>query len=90
MHGHGQVHAADPRLHPEEDVDQSEKKMPLPDGGCVCMYTVAGTVEIKKWIYSWLPYAEVLEPDWFRNRVQKDLSAALKHHARSRRPSTKS
>ena len=58
----------------------SEQKESLPDGGCVCTYTVAGTEEIKKWIYSWLPYAEVLEPQWFREQVEKELSVALEQY----------
>ena len=54
-----------------------------------CAYTAAGTLEVKRWIYAWLPYAEVLEPAWFRKQVEKELGAALNHHARSLRPSTK-
>jgi len=67
----------------------SEQKEPLPDGGCLCTYTVAGTIEIKQWIYSWLPHAEVLEPAWFREQVEKELSAALAHHSPPPRHSTK-
>jgi predicted DNA-binding transcriptional regulator YafY len=58
----------------------SEQKESLPDGGCVCTYTVAGTDEIKKWIYSWLPHVEVLEPSWFRKQVEKELSMSVKMH----------
>jgi hypothetical protein len=46
-----------------------------------CAYTVAGTMEIKQWIYSWLPHAEVLEPAWFREQVEKELSASLERHS---------
>ena len=60
----------------------SEKKTVLPDGSVECSYTVAGTIEIKQWIYSWLPHVEVLEPAWFREQVAKELSAALKPYAR--------
>jgi hypothetical protein len=58
----------------------SEQKTILPDGSIECTYTVAGTIEIKQWIYSWLPHAEVLEPEWFREQVQKELSASFHHH----------
>jgi predicted DNA-binding transcriptional regulator YafY len=58
----------------------SEKKTMLPDGSVECAYTVAGTIEIKQWIYSWLPHAEVLEPAWFREQVQKELASAATSH----------
>jgi predicted DNA-binding transcriptional regulator YafY len=67
----------------------SEQKEPLPDGGCLCTYTVAGTGEIKKWIYSWLPDAEVLEPAWLREQVQAELDTSVKNHSRGSGPHTK-
>jgi len=61
----------------------SEQKTVLPDGRVECTYTVAGPIEIKQWIYSWLPHAEVLEPGWLREQVEEELSAALKNHSNS-------
>jgi len=58
----------------------SEKKTVLPDGSVECTYTVAGTIEIKQWIYSWLPHAEVLEPAWLREQVRKELLQAARTH----------
>ena len=58
----------------------SEQKKLFSDGSVECRYTVAGTIEIKQWIYSWLPYAEVLEPAWFREQVQKELASAATSH----------
>lgn len=62
----------------------SEKKTVLGDGSVECTYTVAGIIEIKQWIYSWLPHAEVLEPAWFRDQVQKELRQSIKAHERAR------
>jgi predicted DNA-binding transcriptional regulator YafY len=60
----------------------SEKKRDLPEGDVELTFTVAGTGEIKKWIYSWLPDVEVLKPEWFRKQVQEELSAALGVHSK--------
>jgi predicted DNA-binding transcriptional regulator YafY len=58
----------------------SEQRSMLPDGGVELTYTVAGIDEIKHWIYSWLPDAEILEPAWFREQAAKDLSDSLQKH----------
>lgn len=62
------------RWHPSE-----ERKI-LPDGDVELSFTVAGAHEIKKWIYTWLPYAEVVKPKRFRERVNKELSVSAKKH----------
>ncbi len=62
------------RWHPSE-----ERKM-LPDGGVELSFTVAGTDEIKKWIYSWIPNVEVTKPRSFRKEIHRELAEATKDH----------
>ncbi len=59
----------------------SEKRTVLPDGDVELSFAVAGVDEIKRWIYSWLPHAEVIKPRWFRKQVKKELSAAISSHS---------
>jgi predicted DNA-binding transcriptional regulator YafY len=58
----------------------SEKRKVLPDGGVELQFTVAGTLEIKKWIYSWIPHVEVLKPLSLRRQIQKELAQAAASH----------
>ncbi|PIV40744.1 MAG: hypothetical protein COZ31_08780 [Nitrospirae bacterium CG_4_10_14_3_um_filter_44_29] len=60
----------------------SEKREILPNGDVELTFSVAGTSEIKHWIYSWIPNVEVLKPEWFREQVSKELSASLENHRR--------
>jgi len=59
----------------------SEKRTILPDGDVELSFTVAGVDEIKRWIYSWLPHAEVIRPRWLRKQIKKELSAAISSHS---------
>lgn len=59
----------------------SEKRKVLPNGDLELTFTVAGVDEIKYWIYSWLPNAEVIQPSWLREHVRKELSRSVKEHA---------
>ncbi|OGW28057.1 MAG: hypothetical protein A2X59_00200 [Nitrospirae bacterium GWC2_42_7] len=59
----------------------SEKRKILSNGDVELSFTVAGVREIIKWIYTWLPYAEVIEPKWFRKHVNKELSVSAKKHS---------
>jgi predicted DNA-binding transcriptional regulator YafY len=54
----------------------SEKRRVLPDGGVELTFIIAGTLEVKKWIYSWLPHVEVIKPLSLRRQVQKELAEA--------------
>ena len=59
----------------------SEKRTILPDGDVELTFTVAGTDEIKRWIYSWLPHVEVVRPQWLRKQIQKELSESASNHS---------
>jgi predicted DNA-binding transcriptional regulator YafY len=58
----------------------SEKRKVLPDGGVELTFVVAGTLEVKKWIYSWLPYVEVIKPLSLRRQVRQELAEAAATH----------
>jgi len=58
----------------------SEQRKILDNGDVSLSFTVTGTREIKKWVYSWLPYAVVTEPDWLRQEINRELSISAKNH----------
>lgn len=60
----------------------SERRKMLPDGGVELEFTIAGTLEIKKWIYSWLPYVEVIKPLSLRRQIYEELSQAAAAHSK--------
>jgi len=55
----------------------SEVKTSMPDGSLELTYTVLGKIEIKQWIYSWLPHMEVMEPESLREEIRKELKESL-------------
>ena len=59
----------------------SEKRTILPNGDVELSFTVAGVDEIKRWIYSWLPHAEVIRPRWLRKQIKKELSISAVTHS---------
>ena len=59
----------------------SEQRKVLPNGGIELTFAIAGVNEIKHWIYSWLPNVEVIEPDWLRKQIRKELARSVKNHA---------
>ncbi len=59
----------------------SEKRTMLTNGDVELSFTVAGVREIKKWIYTWLPYAEVIKPGWFREQVKEELFKSSGNHS---------
>jgi hypothetical protein len=55
--------------------------MVLPNGDIELTFTVAGVVEIKHWIYSWLPNVEIVKPSWLREQARKELDRSAEQHA---------
>ncbi|MCL4457168.1 MAG: transcriptional regulator [Nitrospirae bacterium] len=55
----------------------TEKRRLLPTGEVELTFTVAGTAEIKHWIYSWMPNAEIIKPEWFREQMKKEAEMML-------------
>jgi len=58
----------------------SEKREILKNGDIELSFTVAGVEEIKRWLYAWIPHVVVVKPEWFRERVKKELAEATKQH----------
>ncbi len=58
----------------------TEQRTVLPSGEVELKLTVAGVDEIKRWIYSWLPHVEVVEPAWFRKQVHDQMNESQKKH----------
>ena len=59
----------------------SEKRTILPNGDAELSFTVSGVDEIKRWIYSWLPNAEVTKPKWLREQIREELSRSARKHS---------
>lgn len=59
---------------------KSEKRVVLPSGEVELTLIVAGTPEIKHWIYSWVPNVKIIEPEWLRKELRKELAEAIKQH----------
>lgn len=58
----------------------SERRKVLPSGEVDLTFTVAGVIEIKRWIYSWLPNVEVKEPLWLRQQIREELTQSIQRH----------
>lgn len=58
----------------------SEERKILPSGEVELSFTIAGVSEIRRWIYSWFPNVEVIEPAWFREQIRKDMLLTEKKH----------
>jgi len=56
---------------------ESQKITKLPNGSLEMTFRVAGLDEIKRWILSFGPEAQVLEPERLKDIVRKDLSRNL-------------
>ena len=59
----------------------SERRRILSDGAVELTFTIAGTNEIKRWIYGWLPNVEVIEPKSLRDEIRKELSESAATHS---------
>ena len=61
----------------EKTWHESQKVTRLADGGLEVAFRVAGLDEIKRWILSFGPECQVLEPEKLKEMVGKDLSRNL-------------
>lgn len=59
----------------------SEKRKVLANGDLELSFRVAGTDEIKRWIYSWMPHAVVVKPAYLKKQLNEELSQAIKKHS---------
>jgi predicted DNA-binding transcriptional regulator YafY len=51
----------------------SQKVTPLPDGEAEVTFKVYGAAEMIPWLMSWGPTVEVIEPQWLREELLKNL-----------------
>jgi len=52
-----------------------------PNGDVILYFNVAGTDEIKHWLYSWIPHFEILSPVQLRKEVKKELLKTIKKYS---------
>jgi proteasome accessory factor B len=87
-HGEGQVEvrvrfaATVARYVQESQWHSSQQLHVQPDRSVLATFRLSGTQEIKSWLLSFGPQAEVLAPAELREEVKKDLEAALAHYDR--------
>ncbi len=53
----------------------------LKDGRLELKFTVKGLTGVKKWIYQWTPFVEVVKPGELRKSVQEELKSAFEKHS---------
>jgi len=56
---------------------QSQKEKELKDGRLEVRFNVKGLGGIKKWIYQWIPYVEIVEPKELRDEIKIEFSVEL-------------
>jgi predicted DNA-binding transcriptional regulator YafY len=88
---HDELHTVKVRISPcwarwvgEKIWHESQKLVKLSDGSLEMTFRVAGLDEIKRWILSFGPEAEVIEPRSFRETVQNELLATLHYYQQER------
>ena len=63
---------------------ESQKITKMPNGALEMTFQVAGLDEIKRWVLSFGPEAQVLEPTRLLESIRSDLQKTLGHYARLR------
>jgi len=63
---------------------ESQKITKLPNGSLEMTFRVAGLDEIKRWVLSFGPECQVLEPEELKEMVRKDLSRNLAQYSKPR------
>jgi predicted DNA-binding transcriptional regulator YafY len=63
---------------------ESQKITKLPDGGLEVTFRVASLDEIKRWVLSLGPEAQVLEPSRLKQMIRADLQKSLGHYSAHR------
>ncbi len=55
--------------HPTQQIEEK------PDGSIIFRVTLEGTMEIKWWIYHWIPYCKVIAPAGLRKEMIQEMKA---------------
>jgi predicted DNA-binding transcriptional regulator YafY len=84
---HDELHTVKVRISPawarwvgEKVWHESQRAEKQPDGGLVLTFQVAGLEEIKRWVLSLGPEAEVLKPAALREGVQEELRQTMERY----------
>ncbi|RMG04353.1 MAG: WYL domain-containing transcriptional regulator [Nitrospirae bacterium] len=56
---------------------ENQEQKELKDGSLEMRFEVNGIEGIRPWIYRWIPYVEVLEPEELRQEMREELTKAL-------------
>ena len=75
----------DPEIRPyveRRQWHQSQHKKELEDGRLEMSFVVRGYEGIMQWIYRWIPYVEVMEPEELREAIRETLNEAVNKFAR--------
>lgn len=62
---------------------ESQQEKELKDGRVEMRFKINGTEGIKQWIYRWIPYVEVVEPEELKTEMEQDLTKVLEQIRRS-------
>jgi predicted DNA-binding transcriptional regulator YafY len=60
------------KWHPSQKIKKQK------NGDLIMEFELAGTEEIRPWIYNWIPYCEVIQPISLRNQIREELSLTQK------------
>ena len=74
---------------PEYRLSPEQQLVREPDGSVIVEATVAGLVEVTRWVLSWGRHAEALEPPALRAAAHAELHGALERYADTQRRSPK-
>lgn len=66
-----------PLITNKEKWHPSEKRKILKNGDVELTFKVGGTEKLKRWIYSWIPYAKVISPQSFVKEINDDIKQYL-------------
>ncbi|MCS7215978.1 MAG: WYL domain-containing protein, partial [Thermodesulfovibrio sp.] len=54
-----------------------EQREELQDGSILITFEVAGLLEIKRWLYTFIPHFEVIEPEELRDMIKRELEIII-------------
>lgn len=65
------------KIRRKKKLHKIEHREELPDGSILVTFEVAGLKEIKRWLYTFIPHFEVIEPDELREMIRRELEKEL-------------
>lgn len=65
------------KIRRKKKLHKIEHREELPDGSILVTFEVAGLQEIKRWLYTFIPHFEVIEPEELREIMKRELEEIL-------------